>query len=178
MNDLFDDDAKQGATLSPCRAYRYDLWLRLTRTHLSTASQCLFIMLNPSTADETTLDPTLRKCRTFAHAWGYDILRVVNLFAYRSTDPRVLAHTHEPRDVVGPDNNAAIVRAAREASVIVCAWGRHGKLRGRDDIVLSMLSQFTLMNLSSNGDGTPAHPLYLPGSYTPQIWRTLEEIEL
>jgi len=81
-----------GAELSPCGQYRYVLW-RDTGTG---EGSVVFIMLNPSTADATTDDPTIRRCLGFARHWGYRTLVVVNLFALRATNPRMLL-THTQR---------------------------------------------------------------------------------
>src|SRR5258707_10232275 len=64
----------------------------------------LFVMLNPSTADGQGDDPTIRKCVGFAQRWGYDRMKVVNLFAYRATDPRMLLSLPERDDPFGVRN--------------------------------------------------------------------------
>ncbi len=77
---------ESGAHLSPCRQYRYRLW----RDWDPGAGRCVFVGLNPSTADEHTDDPTIRKCVGFAKRWGFGAIDMVNLFAYRSTSPKGL----------------------------------------------------------------------------------------
>ena len=72
-----------------------------------------FLMLNPSTADEVKLDPTCSRARGYAERWGYGALVVTNVFAWRATDP---AQLKAARDPVGPANDRAILRAAREAA--------------------------------------------------------------
>jgi hypothetical protein len=76
------------------------------------------------------------------------------------------------RDPVGRGNDAAILRAAREAKVVVCAWGNHGAHQGRSRGVLEFLKNegVKLSYLRLNSSGEPAHPLYLPGSLTPRRW--------
>jgi hypothetical protein len=118
-------ELKSGATFSPCRRWRYSLVRQL---EIAPIRRCLFVMLNPSTADEVALDPTVRRCAGFAKAWGYPWLDVANLFAWRSTEPRALLSVDDP---VGDENDAAIHALAREASLIVCAWGSHAFLKGR-----------------------------------------------
>src|SRR5581483_9586135 len=81
-----------------------------------------FIMLNPSTADAETDDPTIRRCLGFAKAWGYGTLVVTNLFAYRATDPAELAKAGDP---VGPDNDTRLWSEAQLSDLVVCAWGNH-----------------------------------------------------
>lgn len=140
---------------SACRTYRYRL------EHVWDASLPLvaFVMLNPSTADEQQLDPTLRRCRGFAQSWGYGGFAVGNLFAFRATDPRVMKAALDP---VGPDNDDHLVRIATECAAVVCAWGQHGKHKGRAERVLWALRKHAdLGAIELSNDGSPKHPLYL-----------------
>jgi len=154
-----------GATFSDCRTWRYRLW----RIWDDTKPYANFVMLNPSIADATILDPTVTRCVSFARAWGYGGLHVTNLFALVSTDPDGLYQAVDP---VGPDNDQAIVDTARGAGVVVCAWGNHGAFNLRRHSVLARLraAGIELSYLRLNGTGEPAHPLYLPGSLTPLTW--------
>src|SRR5207249_5914720 len=99
--------------LSPCRQYRYVLWREWDKTN---ASYVLFVGLNPSTADETEDDPTIRRCMNYAKRWGYGALCMVNLFAYRATDPDAMKAHPQP---VGTENDYWIRKMAREAGVVV-----------------------------------------------------------
>ena len=154
-----------GALFSPCRRWRYLLWRRWD----SRSETVNFVMLNPSTADEVVLDPTCARARSYAERWGFGTLVVTNLFAWRATDPERLKRVQDP---VGEKNDEAIVRAARKAALVVCAWGNHGAHRGRAAHVLELLSaaRVRLHVLSLNGGGEPAHPLYLRGSLKPRSW--------
>ena len=116
-------------------------------------------MLNPSTATEFEDDPTVRKCQEFARRWGHDACRVVNIFAWRSTDPAVLPSLADP---IGPENDAHIVREAATAARIVCAWGNFGTVRGRGWQVRQMLTSYACWCFQINQNGEPAHPLYQP----------------
>lgn len=158
MSNLFRD---AGATFSPCRRYRYRLW-----RFWSDAPPIAFVMLNPSTADEIANDPTVERCERRARAGGYGGVAVVNLFALRSTDPKAL---YDEADPVGPNNDAAILDVARHAGLVVCAWGRHGRLRDRGPKVLLMLWEagVTTHCLKRGKDGQPSHPLYLPYALRP-----------
>ena len=71
------------ATFSPCRTWRYSLLRRW-----APCDYAMFIGLNPSTADETQDDPTVRRCIRYAQSWGYGALYMTNIFAFRATDPR------------------------------------------------------------------------------------------
>ena len=155
-----------GAVFSPCRRWRYLLWRRWDRA----GRVANFLMLNPSTADEMKLDPTCARARDYAARWGYGALVVTNVFAWRATDPAKLKAAHDP---VGPENDRAILRAARAAAVVICAWGNHGAHLGRSDCVARLLERagVPLHALRVNANGEPAHPLYLPGRLRPASWR-------
>ncbi|MDH4175208.1 MAG: DUF1643 domain-containing protein [Betaproteobacteria bacterium] len=129
-----------------------------------------FLMLNPSTADESVLDPTCARARGYAERWGYGALLVTNVFAWRATDPGEMQAARNP---VGRGNDAAILRAARQAQLVVCAWGNHGRHLARSSAVLRLLRDagIALHVLRLNGSGEPAHPLYLSAALRPQAWR-------
>jgi hypothetical protein len=154
------------AVFSPCDRYRYRLERRW-----SDAPLCMFLMMNPSTADIQIDDPTCRAAREFAKLWGFGGLIVSNTFAYRSTAPGGLLQIDDP---VGPENDAHILQAAHDSGRIIAAWGLPPKkLRWRGAAVAAMLGAagFPLLCLKTNGDGSPAHPLYiarktLPYPYT------------
>lgn len=135
--------------------YRYSL----TRGPADAREQVVFVMLNPSVADQTRDDPTIRRAIGFAHRLGFERLSVVNLFALRTTDPRGL---YRARDPVGPDNDAAIRAAVADATLVIAAWGNHGALRGRAEHVLAMLPRVHHFGLTAHGQ--PRHPLYVPYS--------------
>jgi hypothetical protein len=123
-------------------------------------------MLNPSTADEAKLDPSCTRARVYAEKWGYGGLIVTNLFSFRETNPQKMKAAPDP---IGPGNDAAILRAAKEAAIVVCAWGNHGAHNGRSSEVMDFLKngKIALHVLRLNGSGEPAHPLYLPGNLRP-----------
>lgn len=149
-----------GAAFSPCRRWRYLLWRRWDEAK----PVANFLMLNPSTADELKLDPSCTRARRYAERWGYGGLIVTNLFGWRATDPDAMKAVRDP---VGRGNDRAILAAAREAAIVVCAWGNHGAHRARSLHVRKLLKGTELHVLRMNGSGEPAHPLYLPGSLEP-----------
>ena len=149
-----------GAQFSRCRRWRYLLW----RCWDESKPVANFLMLNPSTADEFKLDPSCTRARNYAERWGYGALVVTNIFGWRSTDPKGLLQCKDP---VGRGNDAAIVQAAKEAKLVVCAWGNHGEHMKRGEAVLNLLKGVRLHALRMNGAGHPAHPLYLPSSLMP-----------
>lgn len=150
-----------GANFSPDRVYRYDLW----RTWFGGEGYAMFVGLNPSTADETRDDPSIRRCIGFAKAWGHAGLCMTNLFAYRATFPEIMKAFDAP---VGPENDAILQERAEGASVVVAAWGVHGTHQHRDRWVRGMLPRLHYLRLTK--DGHPGHPLYLPKTLVPQPW--------
>jgi hypothetical protein len=126
-------------------------------------------MLNPSTADAEKLDPTVRRCVGFAERWGYGSLEVANLFAFRSTDPSELYRAEDP---IGPENDRHIKDAVCASRSVIAAWGQHGRLRGRDEEVVELVTDLADLHcLRRTKHGLPWHPLYLPGSLPPLLFR-------
>jgi len=140
--------------------YRYNLW-RIWDEQLPRA---LFVLLNPSTADATREDPTLRRCLGFARQEGFGSLELVNLFAFRATRPCLLQAVLDP---IGAENNQAITTAAQRASIIVLGWGTHGTYLARDAAVLQLLAFYPLYCMGLTKEGYPKHPLY--SAYAPLI---------
>lgn len=165
---------QNGALFSKCATYRYLLWRQWSNL-LEPSKTCLFIMLNPSTADHDLGDSTIRKCVGFCQRWGFTRLKVANLFAYRSTEPRNLMAAHAIGDdagqhVIGPGNDKALLEAVQGADCLVAAWGNYGVYLDRDKFVLSLLSAYKFQCLGVNANGTPKHPLDRRISYaTPLI---------
>lgn len=148
--------------------YRYTLW-REWNSHLATVA---FVMLNPSTADADNDDPTIRRCTNLARSWGYGSLEVVNLFAYRTSEPRQLRQALDP---IGPDNDRYLLDAADRAQMLIIAWGIHGTILARDQAVLALLARrCNISYLRLTESGQPRHPLYLRREITPVPfrWRT------
>ncbi|MCP2728314.1 DUF1643 domain-containing protein [Limnofasciculus baicalensis] len=143
--------------------YRYSLW----REWDTNAPRVAFVMLNPSRADATNDDPTLRRCINFAQSWGYGSLEVVNLFAYRASKPAELKKVTDP---VGSENDHYLEKAIKSADKIIVAWGNHGILRHRYKVVLNMLAGLDglqLYCLGTTKKGHPRHPLYLKSDTKP-----------
>lgn len=147
---------RRTAEISPCDRYRY----RLTR-EWSDAAPATFVMLNPSTADADQDDATIRKCTRYAQRWACGSLVVVNLYAWRATNPRDLPAGPE---AIGPDNDARLSEAALYAletgGPLVAAWGAHAAEQRVAD-VLTLPGMDRLSCLSVTRGGQPGHPLYL-----------------
>jgi hypothetical protein len=126
----------------------------------------LWLMLNPSTADEWKLDPTLRRCKAYAERWGFDGMHVRNIFAFRATEPKDMKDAPDP---VGPENDWWLTRDLDKFERIVAGWGAHGTFMGRGDRVRDMLTLAGRppLALRVTKGGMPQHPLYLPGDLEP-----------
>ncbi|MSX95840.1 MAG: DUF1643 domain-containing protein [Actinobacteria bacterium] len=153
------------ATFSADRKHRY----LLTRGWDVSLPAVNFLMLNPSTADAFQLDPTNRRCVGFAQAWGYGSMVTTNIFAFRSTNP---AGLRTAKDAVGPDNDEAILTAAKNVDLVIAAWGTHGQLQGRGEVVRTMLCEagVELHALKLTKAGHPGHPLYVAADTKPFCW--------
>jgi len=130
------------------------------------------VLMNPSTAEPHIDDPTIAKCCRIARMWGYGGIVVANTFAYRCTDQKRLIEAMDP---VGPENNKHILQMARQATIVVFAYGKphHKQLRSRGPAVAEMLIKESIQPhiLRLGKDGTPCHPLYLPQTLTPVVWQ-------
>jgi hypothetical protein len=117
-------------------------------------------MLNPSTADALVNDPTIERCQKRAEQLNFGALEVVNLFAWRSTDPSVLANLEDP---IGPENDDAIRDAARRAALLIVGWGKEGSLLNRGPEVMQIIRETGTVPhaLKLNTDKSPQHPLYI-----------------
>ena len=149
----------QGATFSACRTYRYALWREVDPASPATL---VFIGLNPSTADENTDDQTIRKCIGFSKRWGYGKLVMLNLFAFRATDPRKLTGL-AISDAVGPENDKKLIEQTSESAIaglpVICAWGDCGAdQRAREVTTMLKREGRTLMCLGKTKRGYPKHP--------------------
>lgn len=149
------------AVISEDGLYRYEL----RRTWKADAPRMVFVMLNPSTADATLDDPTIRRCRGFAEREGCGTLRVLNLYAYRATKPQTMWEAqHAGRDIVGPQNDGWLESAPGNHDIVVAAWGVHAdpdRVAAVREILTSRGDRVHALALTKSG--APGHPLYLPG---------------
>lgn len=160
---LMRDDRDAGAVFSEGGAEDAEYRYRLSRTWDTTKPTLAFVMLNPSTADATSLDPTCRRCKGFAEDWGYGELVVGNIFALRATNPDEL-YDHD--DPVGPENDAYLEEICDEADRVIAAWGNHGDLHDRG-LEVARTIDVDLEALEITQAGQPAHPLYQPADTDP-----------
>ncbi len=158
------------AEISDCHQYRY----QLARTWNPHPGQLImtWVMLNPSTADAFEDDPTIRRCMGFAKREGFDGIEVVNLFAYRATDPKVIQDL--PLEIaVGPDNDDYIRDTLARSHMVVGAWGAN-PTRGRAKVVYEAVMENMLVTgfycLGRTKDGSPRHPLYVKATAAFELW--------
>lgn len=144
---------KEGAIFSQCRQYRYILY----RIWDDSKPIIGFVGLNPSTANETTDDPTIRKVKGFAKQWGYGGVYMLNLFGFVTAYPKVLKESANP---IG-DNDMYLKMYGGKCDTIVFAWGNFDVF-GRDKEVVKLFENPKALNINKNG--SPKHPLYVPYS--------------
>ena len=157
---------ESGAEISDDGQYRYNLW----RSWDVGKPDCLFIMLNPSTADAEQDDPTIRRCIDYAKRWGYGGLQVGNLFALRATHPKDLRNHLSPTG--GQKNDDVLKEMHNAAHFTVAAWGTQGAYMGQGDHVKSLLRPMKgkIYHLGLTVAGFPRHPLYLRKDAEPTLW--------
>lgn len=156
------------AEISECGQYRYVLTRKIPSI-LRWNRPALFIMLNPSTADAVQDDPTIRRCVGFATREGCTELTVVNLFALRATDPKMLLNHPDP---IGPYNDRRIeeqVKKHRTTGIIIAAWGQHPMANDRAYEILKKYSPIQCLGTTKNG--YPRHPLYLKKDAELKVFR-------
>lgn len=157
--------AGMGASISACGRYRWRLW-----RYWGDGPLALWIMLNPSTANEYADDPTIRRCVRFSNDWGMAGLLVGNVFAFRTTYPSELARVADP---VGDFNDRSLAEMAAAARVIVCAWGASPMVV--PESVRRVWAAIggegrTVVCLGKTASGAPRHPLYLPADAAPEVF--------
>lgn len=158
-----------GATFDDAgaRVFRYRLWRRWDPT----APYMAVIGLNPSTADETRDDPTIRRCIGFAKREGLGGLEMLNLFSFRATDPRKLMQAGWP---VGDGNMAIVAEVCVQplCARVVLAWGSHAPSGTARSMVkrLRDAGVAKLWCFGRTSSGCPRHPLYLPKDAQLQEW--------
>jgi hypothetical protein len=127
-----------------------------------------FVGLNPSTADEVKNDPTVTRCINYAQRWGYGGMWMLNLFAYRATDPNIMKAQADP---VGPENDRSILEVYSQARLSIACWGTHGAHRDRGRQVIAQLPALHCLGITKAG--YPKHPLYLHRDLVPVLFRNV-----
>lgn len=158
--------SSSGAIFSEDRRWRYALW----RYWDQDVAPLMVIGLNPSTADEVSDDPTVRRCLGYARDWGFGGLRMLNAFAWRATDPqRMFERFNQMAPSVLAAANAqndeyilaAAVRTIQEGGPVLAAWGNHARWHGRNLELRNLLDGLGIACFGLTGAFEPKHPLYL-----------------
>lgn len=159
-------DPKGGmARFSDDRRHRFVL-----RRTWGTGRAVMFVMLNPSIADERRLDPTVRRCVGYAKRWGFETLWVGNLYSLVSSYPEDVPRDSAP---VHPETDGELVSMARQCDRVVVAWGTQPFLAERAHNVTKLLArERDLYCLGRTKDGWPRHPLYRSYEANLEIYRT------
>ena len=160
---------KRTADFSECRTWRYTL----ERVWDERLPVVVFVLLNPSTADENNDDPTNRRGINYAMKWGFGGVTFVNLFAFRTPYPKEMKSSYDP---IGPDNNDWLLKEAANR-MVVFAWGTHGTYLDRDKEVIKLFQEKIpspprCMGLTKHGH--PKHILYLKGDLQPVLFNAVE----
>lgn len=144
------------AVISDCGRYRY----LLRRTWDHTKPRALLVMLNPSTADAKLDDATIRSCVRLLSGHGYGSMEVVNVYAYRATDPDELRKQADP---FGPNNARTIESAIHRCDVVICAWGAYPPARQHAMSILNDVRSHRPATycFGRTKAGAPKHPLYI-----------------
>ncbi len=153
-------------TFSADRRHRYSLIHRINP--LLGDRLIMWIGLNPSTADESQLDPTLTRIRSFSEREGFDGFWMANLFGLRTPYPKEMMAANDP---VGPGNDASLKLGAKRCGRIVAAWGNIGEYQDRAEAVAKLFPGKELWCLGTTKDGHPRHPLYVNGRQELVRWR-------
>lgn len=163
------------AIYSECENYRYSL----VREWDAAKIRIVFIGLNPSTATEQENDRTVDKCMRWAAEWNYGSFTMLNLFAYRATDPNDMRRHPSP---VGPQNDRIILESITPDCRVIPCWGNGGAHQDAADGLLRLLIRqkvkcggvYSLVELTKRG--FPKHPCRL--AYQQELvarsWRELQ----
>ena len=157
----------KGAIVSDCGKFRY----RLDRKIGEAGPVYAFFGINPSTADASMDDATVRKWNGFAQRWDASRYVVGNVFAFRSTDVRALATAADP---IGRLNNDHIKQIIAEADILVPCWGDQTKVPSGLRMHFHWMRQVLeaagkpIKTFGLSKGGFPKHPLML-GYDTPLV---------
>ena len=150
-----------GARFSDCGRYRQALTRDWTPDGQD-ARAILFVGMNPSVASAEVSDPTCHRELMFARDWGFTRYLKGNVLDWRATSPKDIPH--DPDLACSPENAPVLMEMAREAEVLVMAYGKlHKRYQPRVREVLEAMASVgkPLQCLGVNQDGSAKHPLYL-----------------
>jgi hypothetical protein len=148
---------KKNAVFDSTSTYRYSL----TRVWDENKDKAVFIMLNPSIANEEEDDKTTKRCLYFAENFGFGSIEIVNLFALVATDYNALKKVSK-EVAIGPENEKYIIKALNSADMAIAAWGENCTIHERHKDILELFQDYLIHRLGTpTKDGHPRHPLYL-----------------
>lgn len=159
LNSILNTELEKYAYISDDKLYRYTLWRKWGKS----SKYACFIGLNPSIADTYIDDPTLIRCVDFSKSFGYDAVCLINLFAYRATNPKNMKIANEP---IGVENDDIIKLVTSHSEINIAAWGTLGIFKNRNIEVINMIKDLHYLKLTKNNH--PCHPLYLKKDLTPK----------
>ena len=178
------------ATMSKCGGYRYTLWRRWS--NVENPRVVLWIMINPSTADARKDDPTVKRCIHFSKLWGYDALRIVNIYPLITPDIKECKRFAEwehngpdwwARDQIYIRNFPIVHEHILTAALVMAAWGSKPWADSDIEALLEVEMmdrpidhQLDLYCLGTTKHGDPKHPLArgkhrVPNDQQPILWR-------
>jgi len=141
---------ESGAKFSECRKYRFVLY----RIWDTSKPMIMFVGLNPSTANETKDDATIRRVKSMAASWGYGGVYMMNCFPFISTDPKGLVTSKSEY------HESLLKQIGLSCKDVVFAWGDFDIVRTTSRY-LDLLEMFPHAKaLHINKNGSPKHPLY------------------
>lgn len=158
MADLFGNTSYSGALFSPCNKFRFALW----RIWDKSKPLVMFIGLNPSTANATADDPTIRRVKSIANNLGYGGVYMMNCFPFISTDPKLLVSSGGILE-----NDIKLKEVAELCKDVIFAWGNFEIVRmmGVDYILSQKFPKAKALQINKNG--SPKHPLYCKSNIQP-----------
>jgi hypothetical protein len=165
---------KSTALISDCQKYRF----HLTRVWDESKPSICWMLLNPSTADAEKLDPTLTRCLGYSVDWGYGQMHILNIFAFRATDPKVMMAVADPvghNILVGGtpvSNDGYLTLIPGICHMTVAGWGGGGTFKGRyvEVAKLAQVRGLKFQCLGQTKTGQPRHPLYLAKNTKLENW--------
>lgn len=163
----FERALRNSAVFSDDRKYRYSLWRTFNSNEdlfgnkVREPKYLMFIGLNPSTANENSDDPTIRRVVRFATDWGYDGVYMMNLFAWVTAYPKELKKCADPLG----ENNDWLKIISGSCDDVIFAWGNFKEAEQRAKEVMAMFPSAKC--LGKNKNGTPKHPLYIAANTQP-----------
>ena len=149
----------RSAKFNKARTKRYSLFRKWSDKPIT-----VWIMLNPSVADEKGDDKTISKCIKFSKNWGYGGLYVINLCSDISTCPKETISKLNTKQEIDSISLSYMVDVIKNSKTVYCAWGFG---ISTPKWLISILKNKTTKALELSKLATPKHPLYLDSKLIP-----------